>query len=272
MDLFSTAASPDRDPQLAGPDALNGDAALRRKPLPSPATRLGGALRLLGRVGVLADIGCDHGRFGVLALRAGLAERVIASDVSAPSLEKARVLARREGLQHRFVFHCCSGFSKLSPGEADAAVLLGMGGELIADILNDGAKTAHSLMRIVMQPMRGEAELRRFLHENGYLIEDEAVAFEGGRGYQLIAARFLGPKPIPLPEGFPDGYYQFGALAVLRRDELLLPMMERYLSIINKKLEKAKKCGKLPPTLVREAQSTERLIELYNQTPNGKVK
>lgn len=230
--------------------------------------RLRCALELLGEVGILADIGCDHGRFGVQALKECLCKKVIASDISAPSLNKARILAEKCGLENRFEFRCCGGFDGYIEREADAAVLLGMGGELIADILESGKYIAQKLSRIVMQPMRGEAELREYLYKNGYHILDEAVCLDAGRYYQLIAASYEPENAEPLPSFFPEGWYQFGAKALEKRDELLLPMMERYLGIMEAKLEKAAKHGEPPENLVREVANTEKLIKLFGAENN----
>lgn len=228
--------------------------------------RLKTALELLGKVGVLADIGCDHGKFGVYALKNGFCERVIASDISAASLNKARTLAFDSGLESGFSFRCCGGFDGYEAGEADAAVLLGMGGELIADILESGKATAHALSRFVMQPMRGEAELREYLYKNGYHILDEAVCLDAGRYYQLIAARYDPENAVPLPRFMPKNWYQFGAAALMKREELLLPMMERYLGIMEKKFETAADRGEKPEILVREINNTRMLIRLYKES------
>ncbi|MBQ9710013.1 MAG: tRNA (adenine(22)-N(1))-methyltransferase TrmK, partial [Clostridia bacterium] len=40
----------------------------------------------------LADVGCDHGYLSKAALDSGLAEAVVVSDISSPSLEKAKAL------------------------------------------------------------------------------------------------------------------------------------------------------------------------------------
>lgn len=233
----------------------------RREAVLSPRLRC--ALTLLSGVGVLADIGCDHGKFGVQALKEGLCKAVIASDISAPSLNKARLLAEKCGLEARFESRLCGGFDGYAEGEADSAVLLGMGGELIADILESGKACSHSLSRIVMQPMRGEAELREYLYKNGYHILDEAICLDAGRYYQLIAARYDPENAEPLPRFMPENWYQFGAKALIKRESLLLPMMERYLGIMQAKLEKALKHGGPPEALVREAENTKKLIELF---------
>ena len=60
--------------------------------------RLSRALDMLRGSQTVADIGSDHGRLAVALLQQGAAERVIACDICAPSLEKARALCSRCGL------------------------------------------------------------------------------------------------------------------------------------------------------------------------------
>lgn len=227
--------------------------------------RLETAVGLLGRANVLADIGCDHGRFSAAVLQRGLAESVIASDISAPSLQKARQLAEICGFSDKMDCRISDGFSAYKKGEADKAVVLGMGGEVIAEILSGADELARSLDRIVMQPMRGEAELRCYLYSNNYCIVDEAVVFDGGRYYQLISAK--SGKPQSVPSCFNEGFFQFGAEAFKKRDPLLLPLMERYLCIIEKKMQAAALSGEKPERLVFEAESTARLISAYLNGP-----
>ena len=90
--------------------------------------RLSRALDMLRGSQTVADIGSDHGRLAVALLQQGAAERVIACDISAPSLEKARALCSRCGLGGRMDFRVADGLGGLRPGEADALVMAGMGG------------------------------------------------------------------------------------------------------------------------------------------------
>lgn len=86
--------------------------------------RLEAAAALLGKTSVLADIGCDHGRFSAAMLQRGIAEKVIASDISAPSLKKAEQLANVCGLSSKMECRISNGFSAYSAGETDKAVIL----------------------------------------------------------------------------------------------------------------------------------------------------
>ena len=55
-------------------------------------SRLQAALLLTQPCGVCADIGADHGRLSAALLQSGRAKQVLVADVSAPSLNKAKIL------------------------------------------------------------------------------------------------------------------------------------------------------------------------------------
>ncbi|MGI6425444.1 MAG: tRNA (adenine(22)-N(1))-methyltransferase, partial [Tepidanaerobacteraceae bacterium] len=81
-----------------------------------------------------------------------------------------------------------SGLKPIEPHEADIAVIAGMGGETILDILAESKKTAYSLERIILQPMTNQADLRKYLLTAGYTIFDEDVAIENNKFYEVLVA------------------------------------------------------------------------------------
>jgi len=134
-----------------------------------------------------ADIGCDHGRLGAQLLLAGRVQRVQFSDISAPSMDKARELIRKLELSDRAVFRVGDGAHALVE-KPDAAVVAGMGASTISKIISEGADIL-SDAEIFLQPNLDEAELRACLQENGYAITRERVVRAANRWYVLIAAR-----------------------------------------------------------------------------------
>ena len=132
--------------------------------------RLQAAADMINGSHLAADIGCDHGRLSVALLQQGRADRVIASDISAPSLQKATELAALCGLGSRLTTVLSDGMAHLGPDEADAIAICGMGGELIARILEANLPAAKNARCITMQPMRGIEELRQFLRKNEFRI------------------------------------------------------------------------------------------------------
>ena len=134
-----------------------------------------------------ADIGCDHGRLGAQLLLSGRVQRVQFTDISAPSMEKARELIRKLELSDRAVFRVGDGARALTE-KPDAAVIAGMGASTISKIISEGADIL-SDAEIFLQPNLDEAELRECLEKNGYAITQERVVRAAGRWYVLIAAR-----------------------------------------------------------------------------------
>jgi tRNA (adenine22-N1)-methyltransferase len=156
--------------------------------------RLAAAAELFPVCRLGADVGCDHGKLSLYLLQTGKAERLIVSDVSAPSLKKAETLLKGFGARAAFVVS--DGFSKFSEEPACAAIA-GMGGGEITEILRAAPFTVKTL---VCQPMKNAYALRGFLYKSGYGIDREAVAREGNRFYTLFRAVYGYPAPAELTE------------------------------------------------------------------------
>lgn len=127
----------------------------------------------------MADVGCDHGKIGMSLLQSGRAERVLFCDISAPSLAKARQLATERGYLDRSEFICRDGLGEI---RCDAAVIAGMGGAEILDIL----KGAEELPRyLVLQPMKDERRVREELKDKYRFVEDR-LFYDGDKYYNLM--------------------------------------------------------------------------------------
>lgn len=137
---------------------------------------------------VAADIGTDHAYVPIELVRSGRAGRVIATDVRRGPLDIAAGHIERYGLSDKIETRLGTGLSVLAPGEADTIVIAGMGGELIAEILSADSETARA-SELILQPMNSQYELRRYLVENNYIIEQEDIENEGQRVYNLMLVR-----------------------------------------------------------------------------------
>ncbi|MBQ1256335.1 MAG: SAM-dependent methyltransferase [Clostridia bacterium] len=148
--------------------------------------RLTKIIELLPETGIIADIGTDHGRLGAQLLLNNKCRKVWFSDISAPSLEKAKKLTERLNLSDRSEFFISDG-AKAFPHAPDCAVIAGMGGATIAEIIKnagDKLKGTH----LVLQPNVYIYELRKALIGCGYRIKDEACVISAKRKYILISA------------------------------------------------------------------------------------
>jgi len=186
----------------------------------------------ISHAATVADIGCDHGLLGAALLTEGRAKRVIACDISAASLQKARTLAGRLGLG-AMEFRAGDGLAVLEPGEADVIVVAGVGGMLIVDILRRGDAVARTAEKLILMPHRNAYDLRSYLYENGYNIKDEALAEEQGRYYNVICARR--GKALE-PDAFMLGV---GRRLIEKKDPLLRGYLEKEIETGNKILKRA---------------------------------
>lgn len=204
--------------------------------------RLSAAAELIENCDTFADIGCDHGRLACSMLQRNACVRCVASDLSEPSLDKAKQLAAHIGIAHSIDFRIGSGLSVLKEGEADAIAILGMGGKLIAQILSACPVALMGAKRAVFQPMRGVEELRKYLWDNGYRIEHDRVVRDEGRLYQIFSV--LPPDATvgtdTLPNGFPEGCFSVGYRAFFENDPYLIQLVYRELNQCRKRLREAK--------------------------------
>ena len=184
-----------------------------------------------------ADIGCDHGKMSALLLQRGRCERVVAADVSPFSVEKTRALCARLHLQERIDVRLGSGFDVLEEGEAQAAVLAGLGGELIAALIASAGEKAKN-MALVLQPMQQGEILRAYLRKNGWRIEREEMVEEGGRLHEMLLTRAgeYHKKPPELSEALWD---EMGPCLWERKEPLLAKRLRYKAAAVERRLKKS---------------------------------
>lgn len=139
----------------------------------------------------VADIGTDHAFVPIALAKRGV--RVIATDVNRGPLLSAKKNIEKHGLNITLLQGF--GLDVLDAGDTEEIIIAGMGGDLIKTIIKNGMEKALS-SRLILQPMNSQAELRRFLMENGFKIESEDLAQEGRKIYNLIVS-VAGNMPLP---------------------------------------------------------------------------
>ncbi len=127
-----------------------------------------------------ADVGCDHGYISYLMLEQKKCEKLVYSDISAPSLQKAQALLKDYKNATAVV---CDGLEKVDRN-IDCALIAGMGGENVIHILQQGFLPP----TLILQPMKNTNKLREFLNINGYLLQKDFVFFAEDKYYDLLVA------------------------------------------------------------------------------------
>lgn len=138
----------------------------------------------------LADIGSDHALLPVAAVECGKALFAVAGEVNPGPFDAACKGVAEAGLGDVISVRRGDGLEVLEPGEVNCITIAGMGGALIASILDRGGSQGKlkSVTRLVLQPNVGEDILRRWLLNNGWVLVTESILEEDGKLYEVLTA------------------------------------------------------------------------------------
>lgn len=159
--------------------------------------RLSACAALVRDGAVMADIGTDHAMLPVYLIEIGKCERAIASDIAKKPYEGAVAFVSEHDLSDRIDVRLGAGLDRISPEEVTDIVIAGMGGELIAQILEAAEWVMDNKYNLILQPMSKTSVLRSWLMTNGFSIESETAVTDSGRDYTVINTRYTWEKTIP---------------------------------------------------------------------------
>lgn len=208
--------------------------------------RLQYIIDIMDRFDIVADIGTDHGYIPVNLIKNCKASKVIASDISKKSLQKAKYYVKQNNMQDCIDTRLGNGIDILKTDEADSIVIAGMGGVLISDILKKDydKKFIKNTPVLILQPVQQVKELRYYLYENNFKIIDEHIIKDLEKIYHIIVAK----KHFEKDEHYlnlkhcKDVYMEFGIINLQKKQQLLSDIMKlkiekikEILNILNEK-------------------------------------
>lgn len=155
----------------------------------------------------MGDVGTDHGYLPIYCIQTGKCGSAVASDLREGPLQTARNNIAAYGLEDRIETLLCSGLDGYRDRACDVIVIAGMGGFTIRKILADwlasreNDKDFPGNPLFLLQPNTAEPELRQFLWEHSFSIEEERAVKDGLHVYVGILGRFTGePQPYTAAE------------------------------------------------------------------------
>lgn len=154
--------------------------------------RLIKAADMLGNVKSVADIGTDHAFLPIYLIREGICEKVIACDIAEGPLSVAENNITKYGLLEKIELRLADGLKGIKPMEVEGITILGMGGETIADIIEDAPWVKNPKITLILQPMSCDDRLREYLYKKGFEIENEQAVESQGRVYTVMRVCFSG--------------------------------------------------------------------------------
>lgn len=136
----------------------------------------------------VVDIGCDHAFVSIYLANKPFVDNVVAMDVKTGPVDIASANVRAYNLSDKINVRMSDGFENLEVGEAEVAVIAGMGGYLMIDILEGGKEHLENGINLVLQPQSDIMAVREYLVHSGYKIIAEEMLIDEGKYYTVMKA------------------------------------------------------------------------------------
>ncbi len=140
----------------------------------------------------LADIGTDHAYLPIYLMEEGKIIGAVASDIHKGPLERADINIREASLSNKIATKLTDGLRGIEDYPVTDVAIAGMGGMMIAGILEAAPFVKERGTKLILQPMQHIPELREYLAKNGYSVTKETGAIADGKIYQIICVVYTG--------------------------------------------------------------------------------
>ena len=136
---------------------------------------------------VLLDVGSDHAYLPIELVERGQIEAAIAGEVVEGPYQSAVKNVEAHGLKEKIQVRLANGLAAFEEEDQVSVITIaGMGGRLIATILEEGLDKLASVERLILQPNNREDDLRIWLQDNDFQIVAESILEEAGKFYEIL--------------------------------------------------------------------------------------
>lgn len=181
----------------------------------------------------LADIGTDHAYLPIYLMQKDKIRGAVASDIHEGPLVRAQANIREAGLSEKIETLLTNGLAGIERYPVTDIVIAGMGGQLIAEILDAAPFVRERRVRLILQPMQNVEQLREYL-SHGYAVEFEKQAVCADKLYQILCVRYDGEmRRLTLPER------ELGAYNIMHKGEnpvLFAELCRRKLALLDDRI------------------------------------
>lgn len=173
----------------------------------------------------VADIGSDHAYLPAALVLDGKIDFAIAGEVVKGPYENAVREIKDHQLEGQVIPRLADGLAAIEPADkVDTITIAGMGGSLIASILEKDKNKLTGIKRLVLQPNVGESQLREWLMNNHYQIMTEKIIEEDNHIYEIIVA-----EPSVVPFRYSKYELDFGPFLLENKGPIFKKKWQEYL-------------------------------------------
>ena len=136
---------------------------------------------------IVADIGSDHAYLPCYLIHHQLASKAIAGEVAKGPYESAQSHVRAEQLQDKITVRLANGLKAIEiEDEVDTVTIAGMGGPLIATILDQDTNRLSNVSRLILQPNVYAKAIREWALLNDWKLVAEDILQEDDKIYEIL--------------------------------------------------------------------------------------
>lgn len=142
----------------------------------------------------VCDIGTDHAIVPIELIKSGKSKAALITDISLSSLKKGLANAKKAALSDKIKGYHTNGTLGVDLSEVSDFIIAGMGGELIASILEQDTRLKNPNFCFILQPMTKAEKLRIYLSQNGFYTQEEKTIKSNGKIYFVMTVIYTGEK------------------------------------------------------------------------------
>lgn len=136
---------------------------------------------------ILLDVGSDHAYLPIQLVERGQIKSAIAGEVVEGPYQSAVKNVEAHGLKEKIQVRLANGLAAFEEADQVSVITIaGMGGRLIARILEEGLGKLANVERLILQPNNREDDLRIWLQDHGFQIVAESILEEAGKFYEFL--------------------------------------------------------------------------------------
>lgn len=178
----------------------------------------------------LVDIGSDHAYLPIYAVNENIIKKAICGEIARGPYDSSVKNVQQSKLSDEIKIRLGDGLSVLrSMDDADTITICGMGGPLIASIIESGMKFVQGTPRFIVQANTYPYPIRKIMAEHNYKITEELQLKDGPHFYDIIV--FDHSKEAV---EYSEAELRFGPVNIEKREPVFIGQLEREKSHMEK--------------------------------------